>query len=175
MSRAYVTPKFDLTFCTLTIVGWQEVFTKRVYQDIMIESLQFRIDNDGLELFGYVIMPNHVHLLCRAGKDKPLGNIIRDMKGFAAKEIHKAVIENEGPSRRIRLMNAFKYHVTKEDRDHQIWIHDNQPKHCSTPEMAQQKLAYIEMNPVKAGFVDEPYYWRLSSANENSPIPVLEL
>ncbi|MCB0736016.1 MAG: transposase [Bacteroidetes bacterium] len=174
MSRAYKFPELDLTFATMTVVGWQELFTRRVYQDMLIDSIQHGIDNKGLQIFGYVVMPNHVHLLCNSVKE-PLGDIFKSVKSFSAKKLRDAVIEHEGPNRRDRFLNAFRYYKKGNDRDHQIWIHDNQPKHCYTPEMAQQKLEYIEMNPVKAGFVDEPHYWRLSSANEHSPLPVLEL
>jgi hypothetical protein len=38
-----------------------------------------------------------------------------------------------------------------------------------------QKVDYIHRNPVEAGFVDEPHLWRLSIANENSPIKVLSM
>ena len=41
--------------------------------------------------------------------------------------------------------------------------------------MIDQKVEYIHNNLVEAGFVDEPWKWRLSSANPDSPIKVLEL
>ena len=36
--------------------------------------------------------------------------------------------------------------------------------------MIQQKVDYIHFNPVEAGFVNKPEEWRMSSANEDSPI-----
>ena len=41
--------------------------------------------------------------------------------------------------------------------------------------MMDQKMNYIHKNPVVAGFVNEAQEWRLSSANENSPIKIEEL
>ena len=38
--------------------------------------------------------------------------------------------------------------------------------------MIDQKVDYIHNNPVAAGFVNNPHEWRLSSANEESPIKV---
>jgi hypothetical protein len=40
--------------------------------------------------------------------------------------------------------------------------------------MIDQKVNYIHNNPVEAGFVNEAYEWRLSSANVYSPIKVLK-
>ena len=40
--------------------------------------------------------------------------------------------------------------------------------------MIQQKIDYIHENPVEAGFVIRPEQWRLSSANEESPVKLEE-
>ncbi len=41
-----------------------------------------------------------------------------------------------------------------------------------TNKMIQQKVDYIHENSVEAGFVIKPHEWRLSSANEESPVRV---
>ena len=40
--------------------------------------------------------------------------------------------------------------------------------------MIQQKVDYIHYNPVEAGFVNQPQDWRLSSANNDSPVKLYE-
>ncbi|MGB0428872.1 MAG: REP-associated tyrosine transposase [Bacteroidia bacterium] len=167
-------PDYDLTFFTMTIVGWQEVFTRRCYQDIVVKNIVHAVDHKGLQVFGYVVMPNHIHMLANSTKEK-LGLIVQSFKSFSAREIKFEILENEQLSRRQRFINAFEYHAQKDDRDFQVWTHDNEPKICYSHEFTLQKLNYIEMNPVEAGFVEEPEYWRLSSANPNSPIPVVAL
>jgi hypothetical protein len=47
---------------------------------------------------------------------------------------------------------------------HQFWQQHNMPIEVTSYEMMQQKLNYIHMNPVVAGFVDEPQHWKYSSA-----------
>ena len=61
-------------------------------QEIMIDSLKYCIANTRLRLFEYVIMPSHIHLIAQHLEGKLL-DILRDMKGFTAKEILKAVKE----------------------------------------------------------------------------------
>ena len=51
--------------------------------------------------------------------------------------------------------------------NHQFYLYSN--------EMINQKVNYIHENPVEAGFVNFAHEWRLSSANENSPIKVLKM
>ena len=50
----------------------------------------------------------------------------------------------------------------------QFWLHHNRPIELWTPEVTEQKLDYIHNNPVEAGFVEEPHYWKYSSAIDYS-------
>ncbi len=50
-----------LHYITVTNVEWVDIFTKRRYKDIIIESLKYCREQKGLELYGYVIMTNHIH------------------------------------------------------------------------------------------------------------------
>lgn len=55
-------------FVTFTIVDWVDLFSRKIYRDIVMESLAYCCREKGLEVYGYVIMTNHVHLLLKAGK-----------------------------------------------------------------------------------------------------------
>ena len=50
-------------FITLTVVNWIDVFTRRMYRDIVVENLRYCQKNKGLEIFAFVIMTNHIHLI----------------------------------------------------------------------------------------------------------------
>ena len=49
-------------FITFAVVEWIDVFTRRTYADIVIQSLLYCINNKGLKLHGWCIMSNHIHL-----------------------------------------------------------------------------------------------------------------
>jgi putative transposase len=53
-------------YLTFQIVGWVDIFTRKTYRDIVIESLKYCQKNKGLNLFAYVIMSNHIHLLAQS-------------------------------------------------------------------------------------------------------------
>jgi REP element-mobilizing transposase RayT len=52
-------------FVTLTVVGWIDIFTRKEYSDEIIKNLAFCQEKKNLEIFEYVIMPSHIHLICR--------------------------------------------------------------------------------------------------------------
>jgi putative transposase len=97
-------------FVTLTVVGWIDVFTRSKYSDIVLDSLGYCRKHKGLELFEYVVMPSHVHLIIR-NLEGELAGIIRDMKAHTAKQIIKAIEGEAGESRREWLLHMFRYHA----------------------------------------------------------------
>jgi putative transposase len=50
--------------------------------------------------------------------------------------------------------------------DFQFWTQDNHPIELSTNEILDQKFEYLHLNPVAAGFVDQPEAWLYSSARD---------
>ena len=86
-------------FLTLTVVGWIDVFTKRNHKITIIDSLKYCQKEKGLELFGYCLMPSHLHLLARSEGMFTLSDILRDFKKFTSKALIKQIL-SEPESRR---------------------------------------------------------------------------
>ena len=90
MSRNYkIRDQEKLYFISFATVNWIDVFVRREYKDIMIESLKYCIDNKGLELYAWCIMPSHVHLIIGTRGEK-MEDIIRDLKKYTSKALKKA-------------------------------------------------------------------------------------
>jgi putative transposase len=175
MSEKYRTDGNGLYFVTFSFIGWIDVFTRRTYQEILIESLQFCQKNKNLKIYCYCIMPSHVHFITYS-ENGELSNTLRDMKSFTAKQLIKAISENPQESRKEWVLNQFKYYgnISPQKQDMQFWKHDNHPFFLYSNKMIQQKVDYIHFNPVEAGFVNKVHEWRMSSANEESPIKLDE-
>ena len=47
-------------FLTFTVMGWIDIFSRKRYRDIIIDSLNYCRANKGLQIGGYVIMTNHI-------------------------------------------------------------------------------------------------------------------
>ena len=89
------------------------------------------------QLHGWVVMPNHVHVLLTP--NIPLPKLLRALKGFTAREGNK-MLERTG--------EAFWQH---ESYDH--WVRDRR--------QFDKIMRYIEDNPVRTGLCSSPadYLW----------------
>ena len=157
------------------MVGWIDVFTRRAYQDILIESIQFCQKNKNLKIYCYCILPSHIHFITYS-ENNELSGILRDMKSFTAKALLKSISENPQESRKEWMLHQFEFYGknSSQEQKMQFWKHDNHPFFLYSNKMIQQKVDYIHFNPVEAGFASQPPEWRMSSANENGPIKLDE-
>lgn len=65
-----------------------DVFSRKAYSDIILESLAYCQRAKGLEIYGWVIMTNHIHLLASCRPGYRMSDFLRDFKKFTAKEDH---------------------------------------------------------------------------------------
>ena len=96
-----------LHFVTLQVVEWVDIFTRKKYRDIIVENLDYCQKNKGLEIYAWVIMSNHVHLLVKSDKDE-LSNILRDFKSYTSKKILDE-IDSCNESRKEWMLKIFFY------------------------------------------------------------------
>ncbi len=154
-----------LHFLTCTVVGWVDVFSRKKYRDIIIESLKFCLKEKGLLVYSYVIMTNHVHLVVRSETEK-LSDTIRDFKRFTSNRILSDISENNQESRREWMDVVFRYHAKYNSRvnERQFWIHGNHAVELTSNDMIVSKVEYIHDNPVRAGWVENAEDYLYSSA-----------
>lgn len=50
-------------FITFAVVEWVDVFTRKVYCDIVLDSLRYCQKERGLYIHGWCLMSNHIHLV----------------------------------------------------------------------------------------------------------------
>ena len=113
----------------------------------MLETLRRRHQ---FLVFGYVLMPEHVHLLLSEPKLHRLDNTLRALKGQTSKLLRSA---------RPQFWQTRYY-------DFNVFTHDKRV----------EKLKYMHRNPVKRGLVTQPEDWHWSSYRHyllEEPAPVL--
>jgi REP element-mobilizing transposase RayT len=179
MSRAY---KFrnpeGLYFISFATVGWIDVFTRRAYKEILIESIKYCQQNKGLGLYAWCIMSNHVHMIVKAKDGYVLPDIVRDFKKFTSKEIIKAIEENIQESRKEWMLAIFKNAraYNSNNKEYQFWQQHNRPIQIYSPAVISQKVNYIHYNPVEEVIVESPEQYLYSSArNFNEEKGLLDL
>ena len=152
-------------FITCTIVDWIDIFSRKIYRDIIIDSFRYCIEHKGMLLYGYVIMSNHLHIILQS-TDGKLSDLIRDFKKFTAKNILDAIHQN--PESRLewmleRFAKATETHTR--NKNYQIWQYGNHAEEVYTLHFLWDKLNYIHLNPVRAGIVEKAHHYLYSSAS----------
>ena len=152
-------------FITFTVVGWIDVFTRMDYCDIVINNLKYCQQYKEMELYAYVIMPSHIHLIARH-KEGKLNEIIRDFKSVTAKEIIKEILNSGIESRKEWMLAMFKDYASKlrQNKEYMFWQKTHHPTELFNPKVMNQKIDYIHNNPVEAGYVNSPENYLYSSA-----------
>ncbi|MEY5047871.1 MAG: hypothetical protein RLZZ175_1230 [Bacteroidota bacterium] len=147
-------------FVTCTISQWIDVFTRSIYIDIVISSLDYCQKAKGLKIYAWVVMSNHIHLIVKSEKE-PLSDIIRDFKKFTSTQIYKAIETNPKESRKRWLLWLFKT-----DKGIKVWEEGYHGEEIITQEFYKTKVNYIHQNPVRARIVEKEEEYFYSSAGE---------
>ncbi|MGD1960073.1 MAG: transposase [Fulvivirga sp.] len=153
-------------FITLTVVYWVDLFSRREYRDIIVDSLNYCVKSKGLELNAWVIMSNHVHLVGRIDTVLGMSGFLRDFKKYTSKQI-TAAIKEIPESRREWLLDKFSYEARRTGRAkyYKVWKDSNHAIDLTNIDM-MGKVDYVHENPVKAGIVEEPEHYLYSSARD---------
>ena len=166
MSQGYqIYDQNALYYLTFQIVKWVDVFTRNEYKQVVVNSFEYCRKNKGLELYGYVIKTNHIHLIARANEPFRLSDIIRDLKKFTANQL-LPLLQLPQESRSDWMMKRFEFAAREHQRNsvYQLWTHENHAIELFTSAVTQQKLQYLHHNPVRAGIVEQPEDYLYSSA-----------
>lgn len=167
MPKAYKFNNPDgIYFVTFTVVDWIDIFTRPVYKEIIVESLNYSIENKGLTVYAWVLMSNHIHLIISAEKNNKLSDIVRDFKKFTSKRIIDEIQTNPIESRKNWMLWLFKCHgeANSNNKNFQFWIQDYHGVELDTNKIIEIRLDYIHNNPVKAQLVSEPENYIYGSA-----------
>ena len=147
-------------FVTFSVHQWVDVFTRKDYSQILLNSIKFCQKEKGLKVYAWVIMSNHVHLII-GSRDKALSDIIRDFKKYTASKIYEAIKTNPKESRRNWLL----WLLRKEDKLW-FWQEGYHGEEITSKAFFDTKLNYIHLNPVRAGIIEKEEEYLLSSCSD---------
>lgn len=68
-------------FWTATINNWQRLLQADEYKQVIVDSLEYLNNRGKIDVFAFVIMPNHIHLIWRLnennGKETAQGSFLK--------------------------------------------------------------------------------------------------
>jgi REP element-mobilizing transposase RayT len=178
MSRAYkIHNPEGLYFTSFAPIAIR--ITRIDYRDIILDNLSYCQKEKGLLLYAWCLMTNHIHMIVKVKGGLELTGIIRDFKKFTSQQLIKAIQEHPGESRKEWMLSKFRNAgaYNSNNNEYQFWQQNNKPIELWSVSVIQQKLDYIHMNPVEAGFVEKPEEYLYSSArnfNESKGLLNLE-
>jgi hypothetical protein len=136
-------------FCTVTCYQWLSLILKaNAYHSVYRWFAHLK--NDGACVTGYVIMPNHFHVLVYLSHSGTSLNIlIGECKRFMAYDIVTG-LKNHGEISQLKILTSG---VTKSakyiGKIHQVFRPSFDARFCHSEWMLEQKLDYMHHNPVK--------------------------
>ncbi len=145
-------------FITSATIHWIPVFRRDDYFRALVDNLNHCIEQKGLLVHGFVLMPDHFHLICTQ-VDGNLSQLVGNFKGFTAHQI-APMIRKDGRRSWIRAME----NAGQAKTSIALWQDGCHPEQIHTRPFFEQKLRYMHDNPVRAGFVLDPCHWKYSSA-----------
>jgi putative transposase len=116
-------------------------------------------DRYRLKLYGYVIMPEHVHLVLWPPDSVRLGVVIGQLKSLSARRMLPLLrIQRGVPLDRLEVRRDGEGRLA-------FWQARCYDHNCRTSDIVREKIEYCHKNPVVRGLVNSPEEWRWSSYN----------
>ena len=132
----------EIYFYTATITGWKHLLNTDKFKLIIMDCITHLIDKGKIKVYGFVIMPNHIHLIWENtsmnGKEKPHASFMK----FTGHQFLQELKETD-----FELLEQFK--VDRNSRKHQFWQRSALPIHLYDRKILEQKLDYIHSNPLQ--------------------------
>lgn len=144
------------------------------FASLFLQALCFYRQKSGLRILGYVVMPDHYHLLLGFPKDIRVRDFLRDFKSYLGKEI----VEGLGSEQAFGLLERFRLSRPRRrqrDPNYAVFQPDNDDRVIYSERFFQQKLNYIHNNPLRKRLVASAADYQASSCRSylsGEPHPV---
>jgi len=137
-------------FYTSTIHHFKHLLADDTLKMVVISSLQYFVQKQMITLYGFVIMPNHIHLLWYIHQQNGKESVAESMSKYTAHQFRKHLLPTGG---------LVHYQSDNDDRQHQFWKRDPLAIPISSEEIFISKLEYIHNNPLRP-------HWKLCTYPE---------
>ncbi len=153
-------------FHYVTTVAYKRlpIFRTETPCQIFINVLKEIREIHPFKLVGYVIMPDHVHLILNPLAEK-ISVIMRKLKGKSAHLVVNWLKENNF----TESLKKLSVEAKTERQKYAVWQRDFSAVDLWSPKFLRQKLDYIHLNPIRAKLCDHPAKWTFSSYHAYSP------
>lgn len=132
----------EIYFWTATINSWQSLLKPEKYKTVVLDSLAHLSSEGYIDVFAFVIMPNHIHLIWRInkmnGKEMPHVSFLK----HTAHQFKK-MLRTEDP---LKLRYYRVLHAT--NKAYEFWQRDSMAIELYNRFIAYRTLNYLHNNPL---------------------------
>jgi putative transposase len=146
------------TFYYITSVTFNRVpvFRSEKACEVFVDQLAEIREKFPYKLIGYVVMPDHFHLIINL-KDDDASKFLLRLRGLSARKVIEWLKENDFSASLAKLKLKFPQ---KRKHEYAVWQKKPSVNELYSHKFLRQKLWYIHMNPVKAGLCGHPKDWK---------------
>jgi REP element-mobilizing transposase RayT len=136
-------------FCTFTCQDWIPLIDNTGLYEFIYKWFDL-LKTKGIKIIGYVMMPNHVHLLVYLPEHSAtIDKIIGNGKRFMAYEIVKRLKQNKNLAVLYKLREAVPEKERAKNKIHNVFEPSFDAKCIVSEKLLIQKLNYMHLNPVR--------------------------
>lgn len=161
---------------TLETIDTVDIFTKVMYKQLIVHSLNHFIDSRGLVVYGWCLMSNKLYIICQAQSNISLEELRKKFVDFTCEKIIDAIKE-EYSNRNVWLLQHFQKTTSlfDEGTTPSCWgeVKTIAQIDISSPESMAAHLEFIHGLPVKERVVQYPSDYLYSSARDYAGLPGL--
>ena len=143
----------DLHFITCSCYRRQPLLGTPRRRDLLLTVLEQVRRRYQFVVAGYVVMPEHIHLLISEPQEKTPSTVMQALKLGFARRVLAQERRQRNPAQAALIDRPPQHIWQKRFYDFNVWT---EPKRV-------EKLRYMHHNPVKRGLVVSPELWRWSS------------
>lgn len=133
-------------FVTTRVQGGQSIFSLPENADLLLSAIYHCREQGKYYLLGFVIMPDHLHLVIQPRDQETISSVMQSLKGYTSWVINK----KQGPKRKLWQDGFYDYCL-------------------ETEEKVLRRIEYMHNNPIRQGLVEGVEDFRYSSAHPSNP------
>ncbi len=150
-------------FCTASVVDYLPPLTRDGLREAVLKSWNKQRARWGVLIQGFVIMPEHTHVMLRGS-----GDAVRKFMQYSLAETsreistHVRLRAKAGDAESIRWLQTFSDRANG-PAHFKVWKERFRCIALNQEGAVQTRLQYLHLNPVERGLVDAPEKWKWSS------------
>jgi len=163
VSRRYFAPG-QLQFITSSVYRRLKLFDSYRLRGVFLDVLRQLRQETGFLLLGWVLMPEHFHLLIRAEPGASTSALLQEFKKRSAQEIVSLLSANPQHAWWRKMLAGVRLPPSLHcDSYFRVWQRRFYPYGVYSDKKRREKLNYMHNNPVKRGLVESAEQWPWSS------------